>query len=84
MKHHNPETPILIREATGIEPKLWARYGMILDKMQGLVLTLAVAFGKEKSVSLSGTSSTFRKARPQLIAIQVNQIKRSKIQSLAL
>jgi len=27
MKHHNPTTPILIREATGIEPKLWARYG---------------------------------------------------------
>jgi len=27
MKHHNPNTPILIREATGIEPKMWARYG---------------------------------------------------------
>lgn len=27
MKHHNPNIPILIREANGIEPKLWARYG---------------------------------------------------------
>ena len=29
MKHHNPSTPILIREATGVEPKVWARYGML-------------------------------------------------------
>ncbi|EHY57498.1 hypothetical protein ABEF95_012692 [Exophiala dermatitidis] len=40
MKHHNPNTPILIREATGVEPKVWARYG----------------YGKEKSESLSGLS----------------------------
>ncbi|EXJ63593.1 NADH dehydrogenase (ubiquinone) 1 alpha subcomplex 2 [Cladophialophora psammophila CBS 110553] len=38
MKHHNPTIPILIREATGVEPKVWARYGL----------------GKEKSESLSG------------------------------
>ncbi|OQV01987.1 Mitochondrial ribosomal protein L51 / S25 / CI-B8 domain-containing protein [Cladophialophora immunda] len=40
MKHHNPHIPILIREATGVEPKVWARYGL----------------GKEKSESLSGLS----------------------------
>ncbi|EXJ80252.1 NADH dehydrogenase (ubiquinone) 1 alpha subcomplex 2 [Capronia coronata CBS 617.96] len=40
MKHHNPSTPILIREASGVEPKVWARYG----------------FGKEKSESLAGLS----------------------------
>jgi len=40
MKHHNPNTPILIREATGVEPKVWVRYG----------------FGKEKAESLSGLS----------------------------
>ncbi|KIV90958.1 hypothetical protein PV10_05556 [Exophiala mesophila] len=40
MKHHNPSTPILIREATGVEPKIWARYGL----------------GKEKSESLAGLS----------------------------
>lgn len=26
MKKHNPHTPILIREASGIEPTLYARY----------------------------------------------------------
>ncbi|RVX69487.1 hypothetical protein B0A52_06551 [Exophiala mesophila] len=41
MKHHNPSTPILIREATGVEPKIWARYGL----------------GKEKSESLAGLSA---------------------------
>jgi len=40
MKHHNPSIPILIREASGVEPKVWARYG----------------FGKEKSESLAGLS----------------------------
>jgi hypothetical protein len=28
MKKNNPNIPILIREATGIEPKVWARYSM--------------------------------------------------------
>lgn len=28
MKRSNPETPILIRECTGIQPKMWARYGI--------------------------------------------------------
>jgi hypothetical protein len=27
MKKHNPHTPIMIREASGIEPKVYARYG---------------------------------------------------------
>lgn len=26
MKHHNPYTPIMIREAQGIEPRVYARY----------------------------------------------------------
>ena len=38
MKKHNPYTPILIREASGTEPKVFARY----------------EFGKEKSISLKG------------------------------
>ncbi|KAL6245093.1 hypothetical protein RBB50_007868 [Rhinocladiella similis] len=41
MKHHNPNTPILIREAVGVEPKVWVRYGL----------------GKEKSEALSGLSA---------------------------
>lgn len=28
MKKANPETPILIREASGVEPKIYARFGM--------------------------------------------------------
>lgn len=28
MKKNNPHTPIMIREALGIEPKVFARYGM--------------------------------------------------------
>lgn len=30
LKTKNPKLPILIREATGIEPQLWARYGNLL------------------------------------------------------
>ncbi|KAF7513589.1 hypothetical protein GJ744_008883 [Endocarpon pusillum] len=40
MKKHNPHIPILIREATDTEPKIWTRYGR----------------GKERSESLSGLS----------------------------
>ncbi|KAF2178702.1 NADH dehydrogenase, alpha subcomplex, subunit 2 [Zopfia rhizophila CBS 207.26] len=38
MKKHNPHTPILIREASGIEPKVYARY----------------EFGKERMIPLKG------------------------------
>ncbi|CBX93330.1 similar to NADH-ubiquinone oxidoreductase 105 kDa subunit [Plenodomus lingam JN3] len=38
MKKHNPHTPIMIREASGTEPTLYARFD----------------FGKEKRVSLKG------------------------------
>ncbi|QDS70211.1 hypothetical protein FKW77_006929 [Venturia effusa] len=38
MKKHNPETPIMIREALDVTPKVWARY----------------EFGREKMVPLNG------------------------------
>ncbi|EME89052.1 uncharacterized protein MYCFIDRAFT_185491 [Pseudocercospora fijiensis CIRAD86] len=38
MKHHNPHTPIMIREALGIEPRVYARY----------------EFGREKVADLKG------------------------------
>ncbi|KAF2689550.1 NADH dehydrogenase, alpha subcomplex, subunit 2 [Lentithecium fluviatile CBS 122367] len=38
MKKHNPHTPIMLREASGIEPKVYARYD----------------FGKEKMITLKG------------------------------
>ena len=28
MKKHNPQTPIMIREAAGTLPRVYARYGM--------------------------------------------------------
>ncbi|NXP76968.1 NDUA2 dehydrogenase, partial [Ramphastos sulfuratus] len=37
LKKANPDFPILIRECSGVQPKLWARY----------------EFGKEKNVSLN-------------------------------
>ncbi|XP_057890857.1 NADH dehydrogenase [ubiquinone] 1 alpha subcomplex subunit 2 [Melospiza georgiana] len=40
LKKANPDFPILIRECSGIQPKLWARY----------------EFGKEKSIPLSNLS----------------------------
>lgn len=40
MKKNNPHTPILLREALGVEPKVFARY----------------EYGKEKQESLNGLS----------------------------
>ncbi|KAI9372295.1 thioredoxin-like protein [Aspergillus egyptiacus] len=40
MKKHNPHTPILVREAAGTLPRVYARY----------------AFGNEKAEALSGLS----------------------------
>ncbi|KAJ5484841.1 NADH-ubiquinone oxidoreductase 10.5 kDa subunit [Penicillium diatomitis] len=42
MKKHNPHTPIMIREAAGTEPRVFARY----------------AFGKETQEALSGLSDS--------------------------
>ncbi|KAK8240570.1 thioredoxin-like protein [Phyllosticta capitalensis] len=33
MKKHNPETPIMIREALNVEPKVYARYELGREKM---------------------------------------------------
>jgi len=41
MKSKNPQTPILIREAIDVEPKVWARY----------------EYGREKMVPLKGMSA---------------------------
>jgi len=36
MKHHNPYTPIMIREAAGVEPRVYARYEFGREKMADL------------------------------------------------
>lgn len=59
MKQSNPDTPILIREATGVQPKLWARYGMLCSSYKCIVL-IEAAYGKEKSESLAGTCHSYR------------------------
>uniref|UniRef100_A0A4X1SMI1 NADH dehydrogenase [ubiquinone] 1 alpha subcomplex subunit 2 n=3 Tax=Sus scrofa TaxID=9823 RepID=A0A4X1SMI1_PIG len=41
LKKANPDLPILIRECSDVQPKLWARY----------------AFGQEKNVSLNNFSA---------------------------
>jgi len=36
MKKNNPYTPILIREALGVEPKVYARYERGMEKQESL------------------------------------------------
>ena len=58
MKKNNPQTPIMIREAAGTIPKIYARYGMMaLHAMKSPgqhLLTSETDFGNEKSQSLEG------------------------------
>jgi NADH dehydrogenase (ubiquinone) 1 alpha subcomplex subunit 2 len=66
MKKNNPNTPIMLREAAGTQPQVFARYGQSLSllcisaKHTGVrmefILTNGVEFGKEKSESLLGLS----------------------------
>ncbi|NXM73791.1 NDUA2 dehydrogenase, partial [Serilophus lunatus] len=56
LKKANPDFPILIRECSGVQPKLWARY----------------EFGKEKSVPLSNlTVDEVGKALEKVVKSQV-------------
>ena len=41
MKKHNPNTPLLVREAFGVSPRIWARYER----------------GEESSATVEGLSS---------------------------
>ena len=57
MKKNNPHTPIMIREALGVEPRVLARYGM--QMLMGYSLRIHIdiyllEFGKEKQELLSG------------------------------
>jgi len=72
MKKNNPYTPIMLREAAGTQPKVYARYGELDTTQQSERATLQslerprfvcwrwVEFGREKSESLVGefTQST--------------------------
>ncbi|KZF20839.1 NADH dehydrogenase, alpha subcomplex, subunit 2 [Xylona heveae TC161] len=37
MKHHNPHTPIMLREALGVEPRVFARYEFGKEKKEALI-----------------------------------------------
>ncbi|ORY75726.1 thioredoxin-like protein [Protomyces lactucae-debilis] len=52
MKKHNPSTPLLVREAFGTPPKIWARY----EK------------GREVSVSVDGLSTAEVEKQVQSLA----------------
>lgn len=64
MKKNNPQTPIMIREAAGTLPKIYARYGKLrLSRYRGTfrnvrhMLTRDLTeFGNEKAQSLEGLS----------------------------
>ncbi|XP_009643460.2 NADH dehydrogenase [ubiquinone] 1 alpha subcomplex subunit 2, partial [Egretta garzetta] len=56
LKKANPDFPILIRECSGVQPKLWARY----------------EFGKEKSVPLNNlTVDEVAKALENIVKTKV-------------
>ena len=56
MKKNNPHTPIMLREALGTEPRVFARYGKsILRESSGdMRLTFGAEYGNEKQESLNG------------------------------
>jgi NADH dehydrogenase (ubiquinone) 1 alpha subcomplex subunit 2 len=56
MKKHNPHTPIMIREASGTEPTVYARFGAsVTTERRDRELTQAIVdFGKEKKLPLKG------------------------------
>ena len=42
LKQANPKFPILVRECSGVQPRLWARYGKILSVLKIEVDTVTV------------------------------------------
>lgn len=62
MKKNNPTIPILVREAQGTIPKVYARYGTTLLRIRKIgvgnskLMAATIDFGTEKSQSLEGLS----------------------------
>lgn len=53
MKKNNPHTPILIREASGTTPKVFARYGKLSGPLEKQKVE-DVEYGVEKQATLQG------------------------------
>lgn len=63
MKKHNPNIPIMLREAAGTSPKVYARY----------------EFGQEKSQSLEGTNARMHECTGIYIDIRCAKEKKQNI-----
>lgn len=75
MKKHNPSVPILIREASGTEPTVYARFGAYradTNKQFKWLIDINVDFGKEKKLPLKGLDD-------KSIEQQVTELVQSKI-----
>lgn len=66
LKKANPQLPILVRECSGVQPRLWARFGKFNSSYRNISKYITVyiyiscsleAMGKETSVSLTNVSS---------------------------
>jgi len=61
IKRENPKLPILIRECSGVQPRLWTRYGELIISVQLIDWMFNEKFipelGKEKSVPLTNVSA---------------------------
>ncbi|KAF4964646.1 hypothetical protein FSARC_7442 [Fusarium sarcochroum] len=56
MKRNNPNTPILIREAAGTQPKVYARYEAATETRDRITDAAYTERGTEKSQILEGLS----------------------------
>jgi NADH dehydrogenase (ubiquinone) 1 alpha subcomplex subunit 2 len=73
MKKHNPHTPIMIREASGIEPTVYARFGASEPvQRERIYANMGLDFGKEKKLPLKGLDD-------KAIEQQVSDLVQSKI-----
>lgn len=58
LKQENPQLPILIRECSGVQPRLWTRFGemsfsRVRRRATFRILLLIPDMGRESSVSLT-------------------------------
>lgn len=60
LKKNNPYVPVLIREALGVSPTLWVRYGIFLY-LSGFLTQKE--YGREENISLQGLSEEECKER---------------------
>ncbi|KAI9831524.1 MAG: hypothetical protein M1826_003414 [Phylliscum demangeonii] len=55
MKKNNPHTPILLREALHVEPRVWARYGLSDKQIEETVTALVKKGGSTAKATETAT-----------------------------